>query len=154
MEKLINVAGYIYQRYEKDFGIVIDEMKLHKLLYFSQRESYIQNNEPLFSGKFEAWKYGHVVPEIRGIYKEKKFFLLINNTLNLTEKTKPVMDYVFINYAPQNSWSLSTLSHNEISWKNARRGVEINANSHNLISEKDIKKDAENIRFRRIMLVK
>lgn len=40
MEKLLNVAGYIYQRYEKDFGNEIDEMKLHKLLYFSQRELY------------------------------------------------------------------------------------------------------------------
>ena len=59
MEKLINVAGYIYQRYEKDFGIVIDEMKLHKLLYFSH--CHIRNNTVIFCYIDEAGHYGSEV---------------------------------------------------------------------------------------------
>ena len=47
MEDLMNVASYIYNRYETENGTRIDEMKLHKLMYFSQRESLIQDSEPL-----------------------------------------------------------------------------------------------------------
>ena len=46
MEDLMNVASYIYNRYESENGIKIDEMKLHKLMYFSQRES-LNNNKML-----------------------------------------------------------------------------------------------------------
>ena len=52
MEKLIDVASYIYNRYLETKGEAIDEMKLHKMLYFAQRESIIQNNEPLFEESF------------------------------------------------------------------------------------------------------
>ncbi len=48
MEKVTDIASYIYQRYQKQFGKCIDEMKLHKLLYFTQRESIIQTDEPIF----------------------------------------------------------------------------------------------------------
>lgn len=47
MEDLMNVASYIYNRYLCEYGMPIDEMKLHKLMYFAQRESFIQNNKPL-----------------------------------------------------------------------------------------------------------
>ena len=35
MEKIINVAQYIFTEYRRITGEVIDEMKLHKLLYFA-----------------------------------------------------------------------------------------------------------------------
>ena len=40
MEDVVKIASYICQRYEYQFGSRIEEMKLHKLLYFSQRESF------------------------------------------------------------------------------------------------------------------
>ena len=54
---VIEAASYISDRYLKQFGKRIDEMKLHKLLYFSQRESLIQLRQPLFDTAFSAWKY-------------------------------------------------------------------------------------------------
>ena len=41
MIDVINIASYICQRYKEQFGLCIDEMKLHKLLYLSQRESFV-----------------------------------------------------------------------------------------------------------------
>ena len=38
MERVLDVAQYIMDEYKKMTGETIDEMKLHKLLYFSQRE--------------------------------------------------------------------------------------------------------------------
>ena len=48
MMGILQVASYIYKRYMDDFGVRIDEMKLHKLLYFTQRECLIQKGEPMF----------------------------------------------------------------------------------------------------------
>ena len=38
MEKLMNVASYIYNRYQATKGERIDEMKLHKMNYLALRE--------------------------------------------------------------------------------------------------------------------
>ena len=35
MEKVLDVAKYIINRYEEVAGVTIDELKLHKLLYFA-----------------------------------------------------------------------------------------------------------------------
>ena len=70
MEDVVKVASYICQRYQQQFGKQIDEMKLHKLLYFTQRESIIQTGEPIFAECFEAWKYGPVLVSIRQHYKD------------------------------------------------------------------------------------
>lgn len=50
----VNIAAsYIYEKYKSEFGTTIDEMKLHKLLYFAQRESiihtYVWGQTPMWS---------------------------------------------------------------------------------------------------------
>ena len=52
MLDVVKVASYISRRYEQTFGVRIDEMKLHKLLYFVQRETLIQTDEPLLFNDF------------------------------------------------------------------------------------------------------
>ena len=49
MVSVAKAASYIYKRYMEEKGTCIDEMKLHKLLYLSQRESIIVTGEPMFS---------------------------------------------------------------------------------------------------------
>ena len=73
MMGILQVASYIYKRYMNDFGVRIDEMKLHKLLYFTQRECLIQKGEPMFEAHFEAWKYGLVIVLFRHYYKIVSF---------------------------------------------------------------------------------
>ena len=60
MERVLDVAQYIMDEYKKMTGETIDEMKLHKLLYFSQRECLALTNKPLFEEQLEGWKYGPV----------------------------------------------------------------------------------------------
>lgn len=152
MEDVIKIASYIADRYQKEYGSCIDEMKLHKLLYFTQRESIIQTGTPLFETAFEAWKYGPVLVEIRRYYK--------NNSLNLelsADKIKlyqPVFDKVFKQYASKDSWSLSTITHGEYSWKHARVGIPATENCSVKMQLEDIRKDAERIRLRRFILGK
>ena len=52
MERIVDVAQYIYEEYKRQSGESIDEMKLHKLLYLTQRESIALTNEPMFPEHF------------------------------------------------------------------------------------------------------
>lgn len=54
MDKITSVADYIIQRYREVAGEALDEMKLHKLLYFAQREAFAVTGRPAFEGDFEG----------------------------------------------------------------------------------------------------
>ena len=147
MIDVIQAASYIYNRYYEEFKEIIDEMKLHKLLYFTQRESIIMTGEPLFEAQFAAWKYGPVLVQIRECYRNKTLNSPIEQT-NL-EKIKPIFDFVFENYANKTSWGLSMLSHGEISWQRARQNIPVGEKSTSLMRIEDIREDAKRIKTRR-----
>ena len=65
MENTMCVAKALYDMYYEQSGVHMDEMKMHKLMYFSQRESLMYNNEPLFDDTFYGWKYGPVLKVVR-----------------------------------------------------------------------------------------
>lgn len=147
MENVVQVASYISERYYSVFSERIDEMKLHKLLYLAQRESLVLLGEPLFAESFQAWRYGPVMVCIRSLYASDSLHQRLPKSS--IDKFKPVFDAVFSRYANKDSWSLSDLTHGEISWKNARRGLDCDAVGNVLMSLEDIRQDAENIKLRR-----
>ena len=63
-----------------------------------------------------------------------------------------ILKKVLEEYAAKDSWSLSRLTHGEISWKNSRIGIPEEQNSDNPMSLEDIVADAERIKSRRKML--
>lgn len=150
MESVKRVASYIAQRYKKEFGERISEMKLHKLLYFTQRESLIQLGEPLFNEEFLAWKYGPVIPSIRNLYAQDQLTDVPDSKWE--EANKSVLDFVFSHYAPKEAWSLSNLSHGEISWQRARRGLARDENGNVALSLEDIRQDARRMKWRRYII--
>lgn len=150
VENVLTVAAYVYNRYNLAYKSKIDEMKLHKMMYFAQRESLIQTDEALFDATFYGWKYGPVLKELRCAYRDDSF--MRNVPQDVVLRIKPVVDKVFEDYAEKSSWSLSRLTHGEISWKNSRLGVPQDANSDNAISLDDIRLDAIRIKERREML--
>lgn len=152
MENLMNVVSYVYNRYLQMKGERIDEMKLHKMLYFAQRESLIQKNEPLFAETFYGWKYGPVLKEIRNAYRDNLFYSVVDEQIIC--RIKGIMDKVFDEYADKDSWSLSRLTHGEIAWKNSRKGIADGVNGDYPMDIDDIRKDAERVRNRRAGLAK
>lgn len=152
MEQVLEIASYICKRYLAEYGVRIDEMKLHKLLYFMQRECFVQLGEPMFCAKFKAWKYGPVMLEIRQQFKDDTLTLTLPSAS--LSKYQKIFDRVFEQYAPKKSWSLSTLSHGEYSWKKAREGCSPYDSCDVDIDTEDIRKDAERIKIRRFLLAK
>lgn len=149
MEDVVKVASYICQRYQRQFGKRIDEMKLHKLLYFTQRESIIQTGQPIFEECFEAWKYGPVLLLIRQLYKEDALHESLSTSAEAQYKS--VFNSVFAIYAPKDSWSLSSITHGEYAWRQAWQKANIEGKGNELIQTDDIRKDAERVKQRRFL---
>lgn len=150
MWDVMNVASYVYHRYNRTYQCRIDEMKLHKLLYFVQRESLVVCDKPVFDAQFYGWKYGPVLKEIREAYKTDNFPVEYN--VEFERELKPIVDKVFQQYAEKDSWSLSRLTHGEYSWKKSRIGVPEDAGSDRPIKLNDIRVDAQRIKERREFL--
>ncbi len=144
MERIIDVAQYIYDEYKQQSGEVIDEMKLHKLLYLSQRESLAITNEPLFPEAFEGWKYGPVSKEVRALYTEDGMYY--EDRRPLSAEATYIVKNVILQYGGLASWKLSEISHKEISWRNARKDLAPGENGNRPLSIDDIRKDAEKVR--------
>lgn len=143
MEKIINVAQYVFTEYKKITGEIIDEMKLHKLLYFAQRESLAITNEALFEGEFEGWKYGPVCKEIRNSITRDG---IIDYDSDISDECKYIINNIILEYGSLASWKLSELSHKEKSWKNSRAGLSDGENGNRKIKLEDIREDAKKVR--------
>ena len=146
----MKVASYICTRYEDENGKAIDEMKLQGLLYMSQRESLIQNSEPLFDGVFYGWRFGPLLKEIHLAYKEHTLNEVVFQ--DTVDRMSPILDKVFTQYSHKDPWSLSRLTLGELSWKNSRVGVPEDANMGNPMKIEDLREDARRIKERREML--
>lgn len=144
MERAIDVARYICEEYHRISGEAIDEMKLHKLLYFSQRESIAITGEPLFNDSFEGWRYGPVCVAVRNGFCQGE--MLGAAFRAIAESSAYIVKNIILQYGALASWKLSQISHAEISWINARKGLAAGENGVVPLKLADIEKDAEKVR--------
>lgn len=144
MEKALDVAQYIFSEYKKISGKIIDEMKLHKLLYLTQREALAVTGEPMFKEDFEGWKYGPVCREVRNSYTEDGVFS--DGMKDISIENEYIAKNIILQYGAYESWKLSEMSHKELSWRNARKGIPDGQNGSNKLLLEDIRKDAEKVR--------
>ena len=93
MGSTLAVAKYMNELNLQKHGCNMDEMKMHKMMYFSQRESLMNTNNPLFGDSFEAWKFGPVLRSVRNEYKCNHMFESVNESL--TEEEKRLVESVF-----------------------------------------------------------
>lgn len=140
MENTLCVAKALYDMYYNEKGVYMDEMKMHKLMYFSQRESLMYNKRLLFDGTFYGWKYGPVLKEVRDEYRLKTYFSDVKEPVS--EKTKVLLKGVLERYGSLSSWKLSSLSHEEFSWKKARSGLNASDNGNVKLTLESMKVDA------------
>lgn len=103
----------------------ITAMKLQKLVYYCQAWSLVWDGEKLFKEKIEAWANGPVVRELynshRGLFKI--FSMVKGNKNNLKDYQRETIDIVLDFYGNKTSQWLSDLTHMELPWREARRGI-------------------------------
>ncbi len=133
----MEIASILSKRYYQETGEEISELKMHKLLYFMQKEYIAMTGEILFDDDFMAYKHGPVNIKIRKNFKKIK-----NYTSNyiLKNNERYIINLTLNKYGFKKVTTLVNLSHQDISYINGLK------NHHSLIDKKDIYKDAENIR--------
>ena len=142
MERILDVAQFLFDEYKKMSGETIDEMKLHKLLYFAQRENLAMTGEPLFPETLHGWKYGPVSPLVRGLLSDDG---IVEETNSVSDTSAYLLKNVLAQYGSIASWKLSALSHGECSWQRARSGLAPNQNGNRPLELSDIMEDAEKV---------
>ena len=140
MEKTMCVAKALYDMYYAEKGVHMDDMKMHNLKYFSQRESLMYNKEPLFDATFYGWKFGPVLTEVRSEFRMLKPFSNVEEAVS--EQTMELLKNVLERYGSLSSWKLSSLSHEEFSWKKSRVGLEAGDDGNVELSLEAMKVDA------------
>lgn len=140
MEKTMSVAKALYDMYYAEKGVHMDEMKMHKLMYFLQRESLMYNKDRLFDATFYGWKYGPVLTEVRREFRMPKPFSNVQGSVSA--KTMELLKSVLNRYGSLSSWKLSSLSHEEFSWKKSRVGLEADEDGSVELSLEAMKVDA------------
>lgn len=139
-----NVARYfIVRAYEDGMEADMTNMKVQKLLYYSQSLHLALYNELLFDGEMQAWRYGPVCPPAYRFYSEFEANQLPipsgDFLLQIPEQQKKLLEEVWENFGSYHAYMLSDMTHVEFPWKKARKGLPPEASSTEPILIEDMK---------------
>jgi len=144
-----DVAKYILLRAAND-GELISPLKMQKLVYYSYSWVLAKLDKRLFDEKIEAWPNG---PVVRSLYTALKDYgsgpipeEWAGETFEHVKKRLPkeaidVLELVYESYANFTAFQLTTLTHEESPWKEARRDCGPLDKSTNKISDELIIKE-------------
>jgi uncharacterized phage-associated protein len=144
MVSCLDVSRYfIVKAYEDGREAQMTNMKVQKLLYYSQSLHLALYDQPLFNEEIQAWRYGPVCPPAYSFYSNfeaqqlpipsKEFLAGIHNdAVTLLEE---VWEY----FGEHHAYLLSDMTHLEFPWKKARRGLHPHASSTEAILPEDMR---------------
>jgi uncharacterized phage-associated protein len=116
-----NVAEYLLSQVDDDAGDLISNLKLQKLVYYSQGFSLALNDEPIFAEDIEAWMHGPVVPDLYHAYKGHGSGAIprpqdVDFEIYSTDM-RDLLDEVYTVYGQFSAWKLRSMTHDEPPWK-------------------------------------
>lgn len=125
MARAIDAARYILHLagQEPEFE-PITQMRLHKLLYYVQAWSLVDQNAPLFPEQLRAWKHGPMVKAIRdefSAYDRAPIPAPDNwhaDVLSASERA--IIESVWESYKAYSPAQLRKMTHHERPWREAR----------------------------------
>ena len=124
-EKMLRVIAYVFEKLEE-----VTPLMLQKLLYFIQGVYSALYGRPIFTEDCRAWIHGPVYPEVYDMFRDFKYnpiddarFALLKGTADvLTDDEKKVIDLVVNTFGIYGGKVLERITHNEDTWKEARKG--------------------------------
>ena len=130
-----------------------NQLKLQKLVYYSEGWHLAYFERPLIHEDFEAWIHGPVVRSMWDDYKKTKCNMLTDLRLKdeYSEKIRAffsqtlnpqqieLLSDVIKEYGDKSSYHLEALSHSEPPWKEARNGYFPSERSEAIISKDTMK---------------
>lgn len=114
----------------------MEAMKLQKLLYYAQAWHLALTDEPLFDDEIQAWSYGPVVRTLFAQHANRRW---VNDWSRGDEDRMDDTDIAIVAlvcdaYGNLSGDELSSMTHAEMPWRMARRGLPENARSSEPVS--------------------
>lgn len=145
MSSCLDIAQYfIAKAYEDGRESLMSNMKVQKLLYYSQCLNLALQDEPLFPDEIQAWRYGPVCPPAYQLFsKFEAEQLPIPTQQDWSEKfsteQRDLLEEVWLYFGEHHAYYLSGMMHLEFPWKKARKGLSDQAASREPIQLTDMK---------------
>ena len=136
-----------------DYGDLLTNLKLQKLVYYAQAFYLAKYGKELFEEDFQAWIHGPVLPELYNDYSKFRYNPIqvpdLDNVETIIEKagkkiTKHLND-VCKNYFDFSAYKLEHMTHDEDPWKIARGNLSPNIPSKEIISKSSMKEYYKNL---------
>jgi len=118
---------FIYKNPNLANGYIDENIKVNKLLYFSQLMYYSVFNKKLLSDKFIAFPKGPVIFEVYTDYRYNGLNRFVNNQEDIDDKPqKQILEIVNFMYAKKNTEDLIKVSHNHNLWNDIQHLIPYN----------------------------
>ncbi len=131
------IAKKVISKTHPEYGDVMTNMKLQKMLYYLQGFNLAFLGKPLFEEEIEAWMYGPVVPSVYEEYKCNGSTAIMPEEgfvpISLSEEEENIFDQVYENYGQFSATKLMEMTHKEAPWACTTPGI------GNIISKDAIK---------------
>jgi len=137
MNSVYDIADWFLCAVDRESGDVITHLKLQKLLYYAQAWSLVLLDRPMFNAEIQAWTHGPVVPVIFRKYADYKMENIPtpdNCPQDIGKEVEEVLQDVMRTYGIYEAKYLEKLTHQEEPWKEARKGLPLEARCNNIIS--------------------
>lgn len=107
----IDVANYLIGEWGAAYPI--SNLKLNKLVYYSQVESLVETGMPLFDDRIEAWQYGPVEPAVYRAFSAHGRSTIVEplGPVSLDSDQEALIDCAAKKYCPLSAFDLVSLSH-------------------------------------------
>lgn len=122
-------------------GDGLTNLKLQKLLYYAQAWYIVLYGRKLFEEEFEAWVHGPVIRALYGFYKDFSYSPIIPSGRKLRPLPEQVVQHlknILQTFGGFSAYQLELMTHSELPWQNARRGLAPDQSSRNIISTTDM----------------
>lgn len=120
--KATEIARVIVSLTNPEIGDTISNLKVQKLLYYTQGFHLAIYNKPLFDEEIVAWQYGPVVPDVYREYKQYgSSSIPVEENVDisfLSDDEFSLIKEVYEVYGQFSAFKLMELTHSEAPWQN------------------------------------
>lgn len=136
-----DTADYLINE-SRERGDVLTNLKLQKLLYYAQAWYLVERGKPLFEEDFQAWVHGPVLPSQYQRFKHLEWRPIleeISPPTSIDQDLKGYLKEVVDVFGIETATALERMTHNELPWQEARKGLPEDQPSTAIISKESMR---------------
>jgi uncharacterized phage-associated protein len=125
----------------RERGEILTNLKLQKLLYYAQAWFLALKDKPLFNEDFQAWVHGPALPSQYRRFKKFGWGPILLKKISspkINERITTHLREVVDVFGVETASALELMTHDELPWKEVRKGMSPDQSSTAIISKKSM----------------